>query len=44
MVWYTVLEVDPPAVDPTLRGRRRDELNNVNVSINLPDSITDTPN
>ena len=43
MVWYATVEVDPPAVDPTLYGWRRGELNKVLVPIGLPDSVAAAP-
>ena len=43
MVSYVTMESDPPPVNPTLYGWRRDELSKVLVPIRLPDSIVAAP-
>ena len=43
MVWYATMKADPPAVDSTLYGWKRDELNKVLLPIDLPESIVTAP-
>ena len=43
MLLYATIKTDPLAVDPTLTGWRRDELNKVFVPVGLPDSIAAAP-
>ena len=43
IVWYATIEADRPAVEPTLYGWRRDELNKALVPIGLPDRVAAAP-